>query len=125
SFTPTTISDMKYADPSAGIVSISPPSPNSNGIASTSFPIKLPPGRNGMAPNLSVNYNSEAGNGWMGVGWNLQLPAITLDTSWGTPRFNSGSETEIYQLDGETLVMKVGDEYTNPHRHNTNISRLS
>src|SRR5690606_13992563 len=68
SFTPTTISDMKYADPSAGIVSISPPSPNSNGIASTSFPIKLPPGRNGMAPNLSVNYNSEAGNGWMGVG---------------------------------------------------------
>src|SRR5690606_34762775 len=32
SFTPTTISDMKYADPSAGIVSISPPSPNSNGI---------------------------------------------------------------------------------------------
>ncbi|TYC18042.1 hypothetical protein ES677_01300 [Bizionia gelidisalsuginis] len=123
SFVPTTISDMKYADPSAGIVSISPPSPNPNGIASTSFPIKLPTGRNGMMPSLSVNYNSEASNGWMGVGWNLQLPSITLDTRWGTPRFDSVNESEIYQLNGETLVQKVNGDYTNPHRYPSDIFR--
>ncbi|GAA0749728.1 SpvB/TcaC N-terminal domain-containing protein [Gaetbulibacter jejuensis] len=117
SFTPTTITDMEYANPSAGVVSIAPPAPNSNGIASTYFPIKLPTGRNGMMPSLSVNYNSEAGNGWMGVGWNLQLPAITLDTRWGTPRFDTYNESEIYQLNGETLVQKVGSDYTNPHRY--------
>ncbi|WP_027879247.1 SpvB/TcaC N-terminal domain-containing protein [Mesoflavibacter zeaxanthinifaciens] len=125
SFTPTTITDMKYADPSAGVVSIAPPSPNSNGNVSTSFPIKLPTGRNGMMPSLGINYNSEAGNGWMGVGWNLQLPAITLDTRWGTPRFESSKESEIYQMNGETMVMKVGSEYTNPHRHQADIPRSS
>lgn len=123
SFTPTTITDMKYADPSAGIVSIATPSPNSNGNVSTNFPIKLPAGRNGMMPNLGVNYNSEAGNDWMGIGWNLQLPSITLETRWGTPRFDSTTESEIYQLNGETLTLKVGDDYTNPHRHNTDIPR--
>lgn len=125
SFTPTTITDMKYADPSAGVVSIAPPSPNSNGNVSTSFPIKLPTGRNGMMPSLGINYNSEAGNGWMGVGWNLQLPAITLDTRWGTPRFDSANESEIYQLNGETLVLEVGGNYTNPHRYSSNISRAN
>src|SRR5690606_2945318 len=123
SFTPTTITDMKYADPSAGVVSIAPPSPNSNGNVSTSFPIKLPTGRNGMMPSLGINYNSEAGNGWMGGGWNLQLPSITLDTRWGTPRFKPSKESEIYQLNGESLVQKVGDEYTNPHRYGGDIQR--
>src|SRR5690606_1065527 len=45
SFTPTTITDMEYANPAAGIVSIATPSPNFNGSATTSFPIKLPSGR--------------------------------------------------------------------------------
>ncbi len=123
SFTPTTITDMKYADPGAGVVSIAPPSVSNTGVASTGFPIKLPAGRNGMAPSLGVNYSSEAGNSWMGVGWNMQLPAITLDTRWGVPRFNSSKETEIYQMNGEDLVLKVGNEYTSPHRHESDISR--
>ena len=123
SFTPTTITDMEYANPASGIVSIAPPSPNPTGTASTSFPIKLPAGRNGMMPSLSVNYNSEAGNGWMGKGWDMQLPAITLDTRWGAPRFDNTFETELYQLNGESLVLKVGFEYTNPHRHSSDIPR--
>jgi hypothetical protein len=123
SFAPTTITDMKYANPSAGVVSIPPPTPNNNGNVSTSFPIKLPNGRNGMSPSLAVNYNSEGGNGWMGHGWNLQLPSITIDTRWGVPKFDLTNETEIYQLNGQTLVQKVGNEYTNPHRHHSDITR--
>ena len=116
SFAPTTISDMKYADPTAGEVSIQPPSPSNTGGASTSFPIKLPQGRNGMQPSLSVNYSSEAGNGWMGIGWNLSAPAITLNTKWGAPLFSTSKETEMYSLNGEDLVLNNGSAYGNPNR---------
>ena len=115
SFAPTTITDMKYADPAAGVVSISPPAPNSTGTASTSFPIKLPQGRNGMQPSLAVTYNSEAGNSWMGIGWNLSVPAITLNTKWGAPVFNSTYESEIYSLNGSDLVYDANG-YGAPHR---------
>ena len=116
SFAPTMITDMKYADPSAGVVGIQPPSPNSTGVATTSFPIKLPSGRNGMQPSLQVSYNSEGGNGWMGLGWNLSMEAVTLNTKWGAPLFDGNYETELYSLNGSDLVLKNGSEYTNPHR---------
>ncbi len=124
SFMPTSITDLEYGNPAEGVVSIAPPSPNNTGSVNTSFPIKLPAGRNGMMPSLSVNYNSEGGNGWMGIGWDLQLPAITLNTKWGVPRFESANETELYSLNGEELVLQLSDEitYTNPHRTN-NIAR--
>jgi RHS repeat-associated protein len=55
-----------------------------NGFLSHSVEIKLPPGTNGLAPNLSLDYNSGAGNGIVGHGWNLNgLPAITRDTTNG------------------------------------------
>ena len=116
SFAPTMMSDMKYATPAAGVVSIAPPSPNSNGTATTSFPIKIPQGRAGVQPSLQVSYSSEAGNGWMGIGWNLATPAVSINTKWGVPRFDPNTESEIYSLNGSDLVLKNGTEYTNPHR---------
>lgn len=128
SFAPTTITDMKLADPSAGVVSIAPPTPNSSGTANTSFPLKLPQGRHGQQPSLQVTYNSEAGNGWMGVGWNLSTPAISLNTKWGAPLFNGSYETEMYTLNGSELVFKTtvgGNEiYTSPNR-NSGIVRTT
>ncbi|KOS07577.1 hypothetical protein AM493_17160 [Flavobacterium akiainvivens] len=120
SFAPTTMSDIKVSDPATGVVSIAPPTPNSTGTANTSFPIKLPQGRHGQQPSLQVSYNSEAGNGWMGVGWNLSTPAVTLNTKWGAPLFNGSYETEMYSLNGSELVLKTtinGSEvYTSPNR---------
>lgn len=121
SFAPTMITDMKYADPASGVVSIPPPSPNSTGVATTSFPLKLPQGRNGMQPSLEINYNSEAGNGWMGIGWNLSTQAISINTKWGAPLFDQAKESELYSLNGADLVLKDGT-YTNPHRK-ANIGR--
>ena len=43
----------------------------SGGQASYSMPIKMAPGRNGMQPNVSLNYSSSGGNGVAGVGWSL------------------------------------------------------
>lgn len=124
SYTPTSIKDIKAADPTAGVVSIAPPSPNNMGTLNTSFPIKLPAGRGGMQPELSINYSSEGGNGWMGLGWDLAIPGVSIDTRWGAPRYGdidgNGSfdnkETEIYSMGGGMLTLKDGADYTNPHR---------
>jgi RHS repeat-associated protein len=107
SYAPNSIKDIKAANPSEGIVSIAPPSPNSMGSVTTSFPIKLPAGRAGMQPSLNVGYSSEGGNGWMGLGWDMSVPAITIDTRWGVPTYDGGKETELYTLGGEQLTFEV------------------
>ena len=42
-----------------------------SGAATYTLPIALPPGLAGMAPNLNLVYNSQAGNGLAGQGWEL------------------------------------------------------
>ncbi|MBL8034579.1 MAG: hypothetical protein JNJ69_12820, partial [Leptospiraceae bacterium] len=51
---------------------------NPDGSFSHTIPIEIPNGRNGLQPKLALNYNSNSGNGAIGVGWSLSgLPAIT------------------------------------------------
>lgn len=103
-YTPTSIKDFKAADPAAGITLIAPPSINQMGTANLNYPIQVPTGRHGLSPNLSINYNSGGGNSWMGIGWNLSVPAISIETRWGVPRYNESLETETYTLNGEQLA---------------------
>jgi|GEM_PF-1061257 len=44
---------------------------DASGAANYSIPITIAPGTAGVEPKLSVNYNSQAGNGLLGVGWSL------------------------------------------------------
>ena len=44
------------------------------GTGSMSVPIATSPGRSGFGPQLSLSYDSGAGNGPFGFGWSLSLP---------------------------------------------------
>ena len=103
-FAPTMMSDLQAADPTAKVQMIQAPQANSSGTASLSYSLEMPPARNGMAPNLSIQYSSDAGSGWLGEGWNLTTSSISVDTRWGVPRYNLKNETETYLLDGQMLL---------------------
>lgn len=102
-FAPTMMNDIKAADPTAKINLIAPPQANNRGTASLQYAFEMPPARNGMAPSLGIQYSSEGGSGWLGEGWSLSVPSISLDTRWGVPRYDMDSETETYLLSGSML----------------------
>lgn len=75
------------------------------GTGSMSVPIATSPGRSGFEPQLSLAYDSGAGNGIFGLGWNLSLPSITRKTDKGLPRYWNGSESDVFIVSGaEDLV---------------------
>ena len=104
SYNPTSIKDIKAADPAARFNLIGPPQANNSGNAALSYPFELPPGRAGMAPSLGLQYDSAGGNGWVGVGWEMSLPSVSVDTRWGVPRYSATQETETYMMGGEQLT---------------------
>jgi RHS repeat-associated protein len=100
-FNPNALKDIAAADPSAGMDLIAPPVANNEGTAELSYPLRLPAGRGAFSPALSLSYSSSRGNGWLGVGWDLPVPRIEVDTRWGVPAYDG---TERYMLNGQALV---------------------
>ena len=90
------------SDPSSSLNSLMQIKSNFVGSATYGVPIEVPPGRGGIAPNLALLYNSQAGNGWLGVGWLLDMGAIQRSTRFGV-NYNSndfvatanGSSTDL------------------------------
>jgi hypothetical protein len=75
------------------------------GTGSLSVPIATSPGRAGFGPQLSLSYDSGAGNGPFGFGWSLALPAITRKTDKGLPQYRDAEESDVFLLSGaEDLV---------------------
>lgn len=101
SFNPTSLKDLKAAEPSAGIDLIEPPQPNNEGSAKLSYPLRLPKARGQHQPSLAISYDSAGNNGWLGVGWDLALPSVSLDTRYGLPEFDG---EERYLLSGQQLI---------------------
>ena len=69
------------------------------GAATLSYPISVPPGRNGLQPRVSLQYSSYNGNGWVGVGWDLDLGSIKRSTRNGLD-YNA----DDYVVNGSDLV---------------------
>jgi RHS repeat-associated protein len=75
------------------------------GTGSLTVPIYASPGRSGFGPQLSLSYDSGAGNGPFGLGWSLALPSITRKTDKGLPRYDDADRSDIFILSGaEDLV---------------------
>lgn len=75
------------------------------GTGSMSVPIATSPSRSGFGPQLSLSYDSGAGNGPFGFGWNLSLPSITRKTDKGLPQYHDAVESDGFVLSGaEDLV---------------------
>ena len=105
-YTPTSIKELKAADPLEGLTLMQPPTANNSGTANLSYPIDIPAGRQGMQPSLALTYSSGGGNGWLGVGWDISIPSITVETRWGVPRYDQSKESETYLFSGEQLATK-------------------
>ena len=98
----------------AGTVDVSP-----TGAATYQIPIFTPPGTAGMQPQISIVYNSQGGNGLLGVGWDIAgLSAITR-----TPPtlYHEGESKEVnftasdrFALDGNRLILLEG-AYNKPN----------
>ena len=118
-FVPTMMSDIQAADPTSKLTFITPPTANNRGSANLQYPFEMPPARNGMQPSLMLTYNSDDGSGWAGEGWDLRIPAITVDTRWGVPRYSTEFESETYLLNGQMLAMMSGGTMTVAHRQDS------
>ena len=83
------------------------------GGATYNIPIALPPGINGVVPQVSLSYNSQGGNGLAGYGWNIagvsvitRIPATKFhDNTIDAVDFNS---LDRFALDGQRLIVKNG-----------------
>ena len=75
------------------------------GTGSMTVPIAASPGRSGFGPQLSLSYDSGAGNGPFGFGWSHGLPQITRKTDKGLPRYDDASDSDFFILSGaEELI---------------------
>jgi hypothetical protein len=84
------------------------PSVGSDGSANTSVPLWVPKGRAGIQPELSINYNSRAGNGLLGVGFSLsglsQITHCPQTLAQDNEVVAVNYASNVYCLDGQRLV---------------------
>jgi RHS repeat-associated protein len=68
------------------------------GMATLTVPIATSAGRAGFDPGLALVYNSGAGNGPFGFGWQLTLASITRKTDKGLPQYQDARESDVFIL---------------------------
>ena len=83
--------------PEMGFSSVSFKVDDFTGAAHLSYPIAVPPGRSGLAPQLSLSYTSSGGNGWVGVGWDIPFGYIQRrGPRKGLPKYDDTKD--VYEL---------------------------
>ena len=97
------LTELQYGDPAEALGLIQPPKAGVDGGASLAHPLLIPPGRADVQPDLALTYDSNGGSGWVGTGWDLSVGAVTVDTTFGAPRYLLSKESETYLLDGDRL----------------------
>ncbi len=104
---------------------------NQVGAVTYSIPIDIPPGTAGMAPSLSLNYNSQGGDGFVGVGWSVGgLSQISRcpQTVAQDGQFHGvhDDNQDRFCLDGKRLMLISGAAYgANGAQYRTEIDSFS
>lgn len=83
------------------------------GGATYNIPIAVPPGINGIVPQISLSYNSQGGNGLAGYGWNIM--GISTITRVASTKHHDNlidgvnfDSSDRYAFDGQRLIIKSG-----------------
>ena len=102
------------------------PSVSQTGAFTYSIPIAVPPGTAGMAPSLSLNYSSQGGDGFMGLGWSLGgLSTIThCPRTAGEDGVHGGvnyDANDRFCLDGQRLILISGTYGADSSQYQTEI----
>src|SRR3954454_24973548 len=72
------------------------------GTSRLGVPLELPGGRNGLRPDLRLEYSTGHPNGPFGMGWALAVPGVTRKTAASVPRYDG---SDVFVLSGaEDLV---------------------
>ncbi|WP_101757248.1 thrombospondin type 3 repeat-containing protein [Oceanicoccus sp. KOV_DT_Chl] len=102
--------DSTYVGITAGIFSV-----GKDGSANYRVPIKVPPGINGIQPNLSLSFNHSMGNGIVGQSWALSGNSVISRCNATILRdgYNSNVAGTYYKfcLDGQRLVEVAAGVY--------------
>jgi|GEM_PF-1486178 len=101
-----------------------------NGAATYTIPLKIPKGISGVQPDLALAYNSQGGNGMLGMGWSLSgLSAIyrcpknlAQDNQVRGVKFDS---SDALCLDGQRLVLVSGTHFQNNAEYRTEIDNFA
>jgi RHS repeat-associated protein len=106
---------------------------NHNGAAEYHLPLWVPDGRGGLTPELALHYNSQGGNGLVGVGWSLSAGLssispcpLTLARDGRAENAGFGRADSAYCLDGQRLrpVSGGGDGEQDYRTERDTISRI-
>lgn len=103
---------------------------SASGGANYQIPIIIPLGTAGLAPQLSVNYSSQAGNGLMGKGWGLcgssAITRVPQDLYHdGQVKEVQLNESDRFALDGIRLTVTKKDVNTEYHTESESFSRIT
>jgi len=86
---------------------------NSLGEATYTIPLTVPPGTMGAVPQLSINYNSDGGNGLLGIGWSVgglytitRAPQDVYDDGQISPITLTNNDR--FSLNGSRLLLTPG-----------------
>jgi RHS repeat-associated protein len=96
-------------------VGTTPGEANVSGIGSAAYsvPIIVPPGSNQITPSLSIDYNSNSGNGPLGTGWSIN--GLSVISRVGKSFYYDGEASPVemslndrFVMDGSRLVLTGG-----------------
>ncbi|MBA5249289.1 MAG: hypothetical protein FE834_07165, partial [Gammaproteobacteria bacterium] len=111
--TPTQATASTNIDTSALVGSTAGSLSINQGAANYAIPITVPPGIAGMQPELSINYNSNSGDGQLGIGFSLGglsaihrcAKTIATDAKKGGINYDNNDR---YCLNGQRLIAISG-----------------